>query len=328
MGDIQNPHDAFVRSVFQEKENAMDLMRSALPREIVEHLEMGSLSVLDASFVDEEQKQSQGDLLFSIDLKRREGTASARAESRCALHIYCLFEHKSYLDSGVYVQLLGYLARIYRRQWNNAQRLMPVIPLVFYHGEKEWNLGNRLLGQMVRNSGLDGEDLELLKRYIPDFGIEIFNVPGLDPASLPVSEPVQLYLASVAFIRDSEVFEHLIPFLELQNSIDDLGKKVEVVARVLQYIFNVQDVESGAVSEALKMAGFSTEESEGIMATTADKLRAEGKAEGIQQGMQQGKLEGKLEDARRMKVEGLTLDQIARITGLSVEELKKHQISD
>ena len=56
------------------------------------------------------------------------------------------------------------------------------------------------------------------------------------------------------------------------------------------------------------------------MATTADKLREEGKAA--------GKLEGKLEAARRMKAEGLNLDRIARITGLSVEELKKHQIVD
>ena len=58
MGDIQNPHDAFVRSVFQEKENAMDLIRSALPKEVVDRMDLASLDVIDASFVDEEQKQS------------------------------------------------------------------------------------------------------------------------------------------------------------------------------------------------------------------------------------------------------------------------------
>ena len=247
MGDIQNPHDAFVRSVFQEKENAIDLIRSALPQEIVSRLDLASLDVIDVSFVDEEQKQSQGDLLFSIGLREPDGSIHSGRESNREMQIYCLFEHKSYLDPGIYVQLIEYLARIYRRQWTTARWFSPVIPLVFYHGEKEWNLGNRLLDQMVRNSGLGGEDLELLRRYIPDFGIELFNVPRIDPSTLPVSEPVQLYLASVAFIRDPGVFEHLIPYLERQGNIEDIGKKVEVVARVLQYIFNVQDVESGAV---------------------------------------------------------------------------------
>ena len=324
MGGIQNPHDAFVRSVFQEKENAIDLIRSALPQEIVSRLDLASLDVIDASFVDEEQKQSQGDLLFSISLNPPAGKPSAEKENKGDLQIYCLFEHKSYLDPGIYVQLIEYLARIYRRQWTTVRWFSPVIPLVFYHGEKEWNLGNRLLDQMVRNSGLGRQDLDLLRRYIPDFGIELFNVPRIDPSTLPVSEPVQLYLASVAFIRDPGVFEHLIPYLERQGNIEDIGKKVEVVARVLQYIFNVQDVESGAVSEALKMAGFSTEESEGVMATTADKLRAEGE----QKGVLKGKLEGKLETARRMKERGMDLRTISEVTGLSVDELKKHQIID
>ncbi len=302
----------------------MDLIRSALPKEVVDRMDLASLDVIDASFVDEEQKQSQGDLLFSIDVKRPGGSVYSGTESKRDLQIYCLFEHKSYLEPGIYVQLIEYLARIYRRQWTAFRWFSPVIPLVFYHGAKEWNLGNRLLDQMARNSGLGGEDLELLRRYIPDFGIELFNVPMMDPAALPVSEPVQLYLASVAFIRDPGVFEHLIPYLERQSNIDDIGKKVEVVARVLQYIFNVQDVESGAVSEALKMAGFSTEESEGVMATTADKLRAEGE----QKGVLKGKLEGKLETARRMKERGMDLRTISEVTGLSVDELKKHQIID
>lgn len=103
---------------------------------------------------------------------------------------------------------------------------MPVIPLVFYHGGKEWNLGNRFMDVGARNSRLAGGDLELLRRYIPDSGMERFNVSKIDPTTLPVSEPVPLYLASVAFIRDPRVFEHLIPYLELQNSIDDPGKNL------------------------------------------------------------------------------------------------------
>ena len=134
----------------------MDLIRSALPKEVVDRMDLASLDVIDASFVDEEQKQSQGDLLFSIDVKRPGGSVYSGTESKRDLQIYCLFEHKSYLEPGIYVQLIEYLARIYRRQWTAFRWFSPVIPLVFYHGAKEWNLGNRLLDQMARNSGLAG----------------------------------------------------------------------------------------------------------------------------------------------------------------------------
>lgn len=93
-----------------------------------------------------------------------------------------------------------------------------------------------------------------------------------------------------------------------------------MVARVIPHICNVQDLEAGAAGQALKRAGFSTEEREGVMATTADKLRAEGKAE--------DKLEGKLQDARRVTEKDIDVGTITEITGLSLEELKKYQMVD
>ncbi|MBR5373440.1 MAG: hypothetical protein IK131_02060 [Paludibacteraceae bacterium] len=51
----------------------------------------------------------------------------------------------------------------------------------------------------------------------------------------------------------------------------------------------------------------------------------EGLRKGTEQGMKQGKLEGEktsnLRNAKRMKQKGLDVDDIAEITGLSVEEI-------
>ncbi|GIX42611.1 MAG: hypothetical protein KatS3mg129_2344 [Leptospiraceae bacterium] len=55
-----------------------------------------------------------------------------------------------------------------------------------------------------------------------------------------------------------------------------------------------------------------------------------GKLEGLQEGLQKGKLEGKLEQnietAKKMKKEGLSINLIIKITGLSKKELKKYGI--
>ncbi|WP_420866202.1 Rpn family recombination-promoting nuclease/putative transposase [Leptospira noguchii] len=42
-----------------------------------------------------------------------------------------------YLDNSIYIQLLGYLTKIYRNQHKNGKPISVVIPFVFYHGEKK-----------------------------------------------------------------------------------------------------------------------------------------------------------------------------------------------
>jgi predicted transposase/invertase (TIGR01784 family) len=49
----------------------------------------------------------------------------------------------------------------------------------------------------------------------------------------------------------------------------------------------------------------------------------EGRLEGIREGEQKGRLEGKVEIAKNLKAIGLAVEQIHRVTGLSVEEIAK-----
>ena len=53
----------------------------------------------------------------------------------------------------------------------------------------------------------------------------------------------------------------------------------------------------------------------------------QGMKQGLEQGMKQGKLEGEktanLRNAKRMKQKGLDVDDIAEITGLSLEDIEK-----
>jgi len=50
--------------------------------------------------------------------------------------------------------------------------------------------------------------------------------------------------------------------------------------------------------------------------------RAEGRAEGMAQGRAEGRVEGLSEAAKKMKAEGISIDIIAKITGLSPDEIK------
>ncbi|MGD1231201.1 hypothetical protein AAGI05_28860, partial [Escherichia coli] len=70
---------------------------------------------------------------------------------------------------------------------------------------------------------------------------------------------------------------------------------------------------------------------EGNIMTLAEQLKQEGEVKGFARGKLEGKLEGrlegqlegKLETARNMLAEGMGLQTIMKITGLSEEQLKK-----
>jgi predicted transposase/invertase (TIGR01784 family) len=52
-------------------------------------------------------------------------------------------------------------------------------------------------------------------------------------------------------------------------------------------------------------------------------LIKQGIQQGLQQGLQQGIVKGKLETARKLKQKGLSIQEIAEITGLSIEEVEQ-----
>ena len=55
--------------------------------------------------------------------------------------------------------------------------------------------------------------------------------------------------------------------------------------------------------------------------TAINKGLAEGHSEGLKEGLSKGKMEGTIQTARRMKVEGFSIELIAKITGLSPKEI-------
>ena len=103
---IANPHDRFFKQLMAQPDAASDFMRAFLPEDVVELMDLATLEQTAQSFVDEALRVHHSDLLFQVKLR-----------SKAPAFVYVLFEHKSYVDPGVFVQLLGYLAEIHKRQF-------------------------------------------------------------------------------------------------------------------------------------------------------------------------------------------------------------------
>ncbi|EMO39564.1 hypothetical protein LEP1GSC186_3254 [Leptospira noguchii serovar Autumnalis str. ZUN142] len=294
MSDMTNPHDRLIRETLQNKEDAISFFKNSLPENVIELLDLNRLELTQSSFISENLKEEQTDLLFQIPLK-----------SGKKANVYLLFEHKSYLDDSIFSQLLGYISAIYKSQYRVDKKYSVVIPFVFYHGERTWTLGNSFQNRFV----LSKNEEEVFKKYIPNFELELFDLSKVDLSRLEsISLRVILGVVQKIWEGDTSFLNHLGEVFELLTGLKNESKRVEIFQKLFLYIFNVRELEPTSLLSHSKIS----RDYEDLAMTTAEKLRKEGEIKGL------------IKTARNMLLDGASLEYVLKITGLTEQELKDH----
>jgi len=125
--NLINSHDRFFKELFSKKEEVSEFVEKTLSSEITKNLDFKSLELDNNEYIDSKLKTNFSDIVYNC----KYGTHSQ-------VKISLLFEHKSYPEKFPHFQLLGYMLRIWEVQLKQKQKLTPIIPIVFYHGEKKW----------------------------------------------------------------------------------------------------------------------------------------------------------------------------------------------
>ena len=183
---MPSSHDLFVKGFLSNLTEAIDFFDNSLPKSMTSLLDLEKLELTKESFFDQDHKESRTDLLYKVP--RKEGSS---------VYIYLLFEHKSYYDPKIFTQLLEYLSKIYSWQIENQESLMVVIPFVFYHGEKGWDLGENFFDTFPLNSIPE----EFLK-YLPNFSIQFLELKSKGKAFQTRNLALRLYMRMIQIIRN------------------------------------------------------------------------------------------------------------------------------
>jgi predicted transposase/invertase (TIGR01784 family) len=299
-------HDPFIRKILSNKQEALDLFIATLPENISEILVLEKLELIQETFLGNNQEESRTDLLYKIPLKNGSST-----------YIYLLFEHKSYYDIKIYVQLLEYISKIYNWQVENEKELNVVIPFVFYHGEKSWDLGTEFLASFNNNSIPKN-----LRHFIPNFSIHLLELTSKGKVFQTKNLALRLYMRLIQTIRNDpqEFVKNLQEvFLSLLEE-KEYTKRIEILKNLYEYIFRARkDAEDFSKQAIIK-------EIEGDYMNMLERIREEGKLKGELIGEQRGELKKALETARKMVDEGFNKEQIIRISGLTEFELRENGI--
>ena len=187
---IQHPHDNFFRKSLGRTEMARNYLEEYLPPEIRQLLNLDHLVLQNPAFVDDEIHPHQGDLLYETKLITGQPA-----------YIYFLFEHKSSVDYRVSFQLLRYIVHFWERQDEEQQPLSAIIPLVIYHGERQWHVPRNFLALL--------DVPEILRPYLPDFQYHLSDFSHLSEETIRGEIWLRVFLSVLRAIHDPRLREEL-----------------------------------------------------------------------------------------------------------------------
>ncbi|MCI5194528.1 MAG: Rpn family recombination-promoting nuclease/putative transposase [Candidatus Electrothrix sp. AU1_5] len=260
-----NPHDSFFRETFCRKEVAAGFLREYLPQAILRKIDLESLTAVKDSFVEKELRQHFSDLLYTV----------RHQEDR--LYLYLLFEHKSYPDPWVGLQLLRYLVRIWeqhRKQHPKEGKLPAVVPLVLYHGRQKWCISDQF-------SSLIAQDNTELLQFIPDFRWQVYDLTVFSDKEIRGGVFGRITLLLLRHIFDPDLNSKLPKILSLLQEVGEKQDALEMLEVLLRYVVSAtKTFNEDAVREVLNQSGVK----EDFMQNFIDKYIEQGRNQGISQG--------------------------------------------
>ena len=165
-----------------------------------------------------------------------------RSESKTEeLLIYILIEHQSTVDVTMGFRVLFYMTQIWdfqRRELESSNipksqwRLRPIIPIVFYTGERRWQTPLTLSAVM---------DLpDVLSEFVPKFGTLFLNVKDTNAIDLTKSDHPFGWLLTVLQKEHADKEEIRAALMEAVANIDTLDEeKTQQWRRAIFYQISV-----------------------------------------------------------------------------------------
>jgi len=293
---IQNPHDKFFKETFSNVAVAKDFVNNYLPQSIINIVDINTLEPQKDSFINEELQEVFSDMLFRVNINKKEG------------YLYFLFEHKSYISKNVSFQLLKYMLEIWEAKIKkeNIHELPIIIPLVIYHGKEDWKI-KTTLGEMINGYKELPKDV---KKYVPDYEYLLYDIARYTDEEIKGEVQLRILLSILRDIltKDNKgIRETVLRASEHLRELDDKQTGIEYFETFMRYIFNVgQKLAKGDIEDIIKKFEKTYPEGSEVVMTLAEVLRQEGKEEGKKKKKKKKKKKEKKETLYKTAIRLLT----------------------
>lgn len=129
MKKVKNPHDRYFKKAMSIKKVAKDFFEQHLATEILDHIDLNTLSLQSNSFVSKKLKSRFSDLLYQVMLDGK------------SAYLYLLVEHQNKAEKLMPLRILEYQLDIMRMhcERHKTNELPIVVPMVFYNGDQTYS---------------------------------------------------------------------------------------------------------------------------------------------------------------------------------------------
>lgn len=315
-GELHNAHDKGYKYILSIKRLFVQLLKSFVDQGWVDKIEPEDVELVDKSFILPDFKNKEADLVYKVKM---DGTN---------VYFY-LLELQSSVDYQMPFRLLLYMVEIWRNVLKETDKrearrkdfkLPVIIPCVLYNGSGSWTAKRSFKETLCK--------FEQFDELVLDFKYILFDVRRYKDEEL--LELANL-IATVFFIdktkdKSTELIYRLKEVVTKMQNLED-----EDMYIMFNWVKNI--VSRGLNSESKREIEdiFQKEGTVKNMVYAIERVikkeKLEAKLEGRMEGKLEGKLEGRMEEKNEiiheMLIEGDSIDKIARITKLSIDEVKR-----
>ncbi|ACQ68102.1 putative transposase [Candidatus Hamiltonella defensa 5AT (Acyrthosiphon pisum)] len=263
------PHDAVFRQFLHEKETAQDFFEIWLPDEIKALCDFTTMKVKSGSFIDEDMKAYQNDILYSLKTKKGKG------------YLYVLIESQSTPDKLSAWRLMRYSMAAMQKHLDAGNKTLPLVfPVLFYMGKKSPYPHSTHWLDCFEDGGLSE------RIYTQPF--RLADVTTLDDGEILQHRRIALLELVQKHIRHrdmSELLNEIVAILSYNEYTDNQ------VMTMMNYL--IQEGNATNPMHFITEIAKQSEKHEGALMTMAQQIEEIGIQKGIQEGMQEGMQEGK-----------------------------------
>lgn len=307
---ISDPHDRFFKEMLSDRLKAVELLQLYGQADVVKLIDLNSLKLMPATFIDKKLKKKESDILYQAKIDGK------------AAYFYFLFEHQSTPDVTMPLRCARYVTSVQEQHMKQfkTKRIPCVFSMVFYNGQTSYNYPADI------REMLDAPDYIKAKYRLGTF--ELIDLNGIDDTKLRQACWSQLCLFTMKHARDRDVNSAVGNIIKLLETIQSIVSDEEYLAgqsTLICYIMNgyrrlneeefMQQLKQSS-SERLQQEGFTVAEQ--IHQRGWQQGRQEGHQEGHQEGLKQGSSTTKKSIAKIMLIKGFSVNQTCELTGLSV----------
>ncbi|MDN3030072.1 MAG: Rpn family recombination-promoting nuclease/putative transposase [Candidatus Tisiphia sp.] len=314
----QNPpdklkHDEIFRKSMENPIVAKEFLATHLPKGVLALIDRTTVKLEKDSFIEPDLSETISDVLFSVKFNDQDG------------YIFLLLEHQSTVDKMMAFRLFKYMINICDRYLTTnpkAKRLPVIYPLILYNGKKKYNAPLNIWNLFSHPD---------LARGFWTNDCQFINVHDIPDEELKKKVWSGILLFFLKHIHERQLLKRWQEISHLLPKLSKITIGHDHIRNLLSYTLTFIEQSDKIELEKILKNNLTKEKGEKLMPSIAQVWKEEGIQIGVQDGIKigeaKGRAEGRVEgEAKLIKMminNGSSIEEVARMTRLSITRINE-----